>query len=86
MDGEFERDPMGLIRFALEMEGLDEMARINIKVIFGNALSNKCDVLGDARNAVFRTHLLIHLIVVNPIDSDGTRSLLIIQLGLLDEA
>jgi hypothetical protein len=78
LNREFERESMGFVRFALEMEGLDKMARINIDVLFRNALRNKCDVFGDARNAVFRTHLLIHLIVVDPIDSDGTCSLLVI--------
>lgn len=78
LDREFERESMGFIRFALEMEGLDKMARINIEVLFRNSLGNKCDVFGDARDAVFRVHLLIHLIVVNPIDSDGASGLLII--------
>lgn len=78
LDREFERESMGFIRFALEMEGLDKMAWINIEILFRNALSNECDVFGDARNAVFRVHLFIHLIVVNPIDSDGARGLLII--------
>lgn len=86
MNREFEGESVRLIRFALEMEGLDKMARINIEVLFRNALGNKCDVFGDARNAIVRIHLLIHLIVVNSIDSDGTPSLLIIYLGLLDEA
>lgn len=77
---------MGFVRFSLEMEGVDKMARINIDIFFRNALGNKCDVFRDARNAVFRIHLLIHLIVVNPKDTDGARSLLILYLGLLDEA
>lgn len=78
LDREFERESMGFIRLALEMEGLDKMAWINIEILLRNALSNKSNVFGDARNAVFGVHLFIHLIVVNPIDSDGARGLLII--------
>lgn len=77
-DREFEGDSMRFVWFALEMEGLDKMARINIYVFFGNALSNKSDILGDAGNAVFRVHFLVDLIVVDPVDSNGARSLLVV--------
>lgn len=83
---ELERVPMWFIGFAMEMKCMNKMGRINEDVFFRYALGNKSDVVGDADNAIVAVHLLIHLIVMNSIDPDGTLSLLVINLSLLDEA
>lgn len=68
----------------MEMKCMNKMGRIGVDVFFRNALGCNSYVVRDADNAVVRVHLLVYLIVVNSVDPDGTFSLLVIQLSLLD--
>jgi hypothetical protein len=82
---ESERYAVRFARLTLEMECLDKVIRICVDIVLRYSLSNHLNVVGDADNMMFARQILMDLVTVNLVDSNGPSLRLIIQLSFLDE-
>ncbi len=74
---------MGLARLVLEMETLNEFNIVG-DFVFWNAFCDDVDVVCNGSNLVISpTKLLVDLVIVDFVDTDGSGSSLIVKLSLL---
>lgn len=76
---------MGFVRFAVEMECLDEV-RTRLHFFFRRPFRNHSHILRDAHDLTFAGEDLMDFVAVYLIDSNGTGLVLVIQLCLFDES
>ena len=81
-----ERYPVRLARLGLEMECVNEVVRIRIYIIFRDSLGNYLNVVVDTNHVMFTSQILMDLVTVNLVHSNGASLCFIIQLSFLDKS
>jgi hypothetical protein len=83
---ELERRSMRLSRLVLEMEGMDKIDILAIsEVIFGNPFSKQLNVVVDGEDSMISGQLLVNLIAVSFVNSNGSCLCLIVNVSFLDQ-
>lgn len=75
---------MGLVRFVLKVERVNEVSRVGVDLFFGNSLRHETYVVCDTQNGVFSRQFLVHFIVVCLKNPNRTLGSLIFKLCFLD--
>jgi hypothetical protein len=70
-----------LVRFSLEMERVYKVTGVCVDLFFGNPLSYKINVFGDADNAIITKQFLIDFVVVRFIHADRAFATFVVKFS-----